>query len=73
MRIGTMAAAILALVSAASAEDYGYPTAFVVSPIHQAQIVRGDDGMDHVEYDLLVVSVLPEPLTLSSVTVLDPA
>ena len=73
MRIGTMAAAILALVSAASAEDYGHPTAFVVSPIHQAQIVRGDDGMDHVEYDLLIVSVLPEPLTLSSVTVLNPA
>ena len=29
--------------------------------------------MDHVEYDLLVVSVLSEPVTLSSVTVLDPA
>jgi hypothetical protein len=73
MRIGIIAAAILALVSAASAEDYGHPTAFVVSPIHEAQIVRGDDGMDHVEYDLLIVSVLPEPVTLSSVTVLDPA
>jgi hypothetical protein len=73
MRIGIMAAAILALASAASAEDYGHPTAFVVSPIHEAQIVRGDDGMDHVEYDLLIVSVLPEPVTLSSVTVLDPA
>jgi hypothetical protein len=73
MRIGIIAAAILALVSAASAEGYGHPTAFVVSPIHEAQIVRGDDGMDHVEYDLLIVSVLPEPVTLSSVTVLDPA
>jgi hypothetical protein len=73
MGIGIMAAAILALVSAASAEGYGHPTAFVVSPIHEAQIVRGDDGMDHVEYDLLIVSVLPEPVTLSSVTVLDPA
>jgi hypothetical protein len=29
--------------------------------------------MDHVEYELLVVSVFPEPLTLSSVTVLGPA
>jgi hypothetical protein len=29
--------------------------------------------MNHVEYDLLIVSVLPEPVTLSSVTVLDPA
>ena len=73
MRIGIMSAAILALVSTASAEDYGHPTAFVVSPIHEAQIVRGDDGMDHVEYDLLIVSVLPEPVTLSSVTVLGPA
>ena len=73
MRIGIMAVAILALVSAASAKNYGHPTAFVVSPIHEAQIVRGDDGMDHVEYDLLIVSVVPEPVTLSSVTVLDPA
>ena len=48
------------------------PTAILVSPIHEAQVVRGDDGMDHVEYDLLVVSVFPEPVTLTSVTVLDP-
>ena len=73
MRIGFMVAAGLALASAASAEDDGRPTAILVSPIHEAQIVRGDDGMDHVEYELLVVSVFPEPVTLSSVTVLDPA
>lgn len=73
MRLGFMAAAALAFMSAASATEYGYPTAFVVSPLHDAQVVRGDDGKDHVEYDLLVVSVLPEPFTLSSVTVLDPA
>jgi Peptidase family M23 len=47
--------------------------AILVSPIHEAQIVRADDGMDHVEYELLVVSVFSEPVTLSSVTVLDPA
>ena len=47
------------------------PTAILVSPIHEAQVVRGDDGMDHVEYELLVVSVFPEPVTLTSVTVLD--
>ena len=40
---------------------------------YEAQVVRGDDGMDHVEYELLIVSVLPEPVTLTSVTVLDPA
>src|SRR5262249_6340570 len=42
-------------------------------PLHDAQVVRGDDGKDHVEYDLLVVSVVDDPVTLSSVTVLDPA
>lgn len=73
MRICFMVAAVLALASAASAEDYGRPTAILVSPIHEAQVVRGDDGMDHVEYELLVVSVFPEPVTLSRVTVLDPA
>src|ERR1700733_7508376 len=65
-------AAFLLLVSGAAAEDYGRPTAILVNPIHEAQVVRGDDGMDHVEYELLVVSVFPEPLTLSSVTVLGP-
>jgi Peptidase family M23 len=73
MRICFMVAVVLALASAAFAEDYGRPTAILVSPIHEAQVVRGDDGMDHVEYELLVVSVFPEPVTLSSVTVLDPA
>ncbi len=33
----------------------GRPAAIPVSPIHEAQTVRGDDGMDHVEYELLVV------------------
>jgi hypothetical protein len=73
MRIGFMVAAIVALGSGALAEDYGRPTAILVSPIHEAQIVRGDDGKDHVEYELLVVNVFSEPVTLSSVTVLDPA
>ena len=73
MRICFMVAAVFALASAASAEESGRPTAILVSPIHEAQVVRGDDGMDHVEYELLVVSVFPEPVTLSSVTVLDPA
>jgi hypothetical protein len=49
------------------------PTAILVSPIHEAQIVRADDGKDHVEYELLVVNVFSEPVTLTSVTVLDPA
>lgn len=72
MRICLMLAATLALGSAASAAERDRPTAIIVSPIHEAQVVRGDDGMDHVEYDLLIVSVFSEPVTLASVTVLDP-
>ncbi|HZD67234.1 MAG TPA: M23 family metallopeptidase [Acidimicrobiales bacterium] len=48
-------------------------TAILVRPIHDAQVVLGDDGMDHVEYDLLVVSVFGEPVTLTNVAVIDPA
>jgi len=73
MRICFMVAAVFALASSAPAEEYGRPTAIIVSPIHEAQTVRGDDGRDHVEYELLVVSMFPEPVTLSSVAVLDPA
>jgi hypothetical protein len=71
MRICFMVAAACILASAAWAQDHG-PAAILVSPIHEAQLVRGDDGMDHVEYELLVVSVFPEPVTLSSVRVFDP-
>jgi hypothetical protein len=70
---GLALAALLALAPDALAEGYGRPTAILVQPIHEAQVVRGDDGMDHVEYELLVVSVFSEPVTLSSVAVLDPA
>lgn len=73
MRTGFMVSAIFVLASLASAAQHDQPTAIVVSPIHEAQVVRGTDGMDHVEYELLVVSVFPEPVTLTSVTVLDPA
>ena len=73
MRIALMVTAMLALGSGALAEDYGRPTAILVSPIHEAQLVRGDDGKDHVEYELLVVNVFSEPVTLSRVTVLEPA
>jgi hypothetical protein len=73
MRICFMMTAVFALASAASADAPDRPTAILVSPIHEAQIVRADDGKDHVEYELLVVNVFAEPVTLSSVTVLDPA
>jgi hypothetical protein len=48
-------------------------TAISVRAIHEAQVVRGDDGKDHVEYDLLVDNAAGDPVTLTSVTVLDPA
>ena len=73
MRFCLILAAVLALGSAASAAARDRATAILVSPIHDAQLVRGDDGKDHVEYELLVVNVFSEPVTLASVAVLDPA
>lgn len=73
MRIGAIMAAVFASVSPASAAGADRSTAILVSSIHEAQVVRGDDGKDHVEYELLVVNVFSEPVTLSSVTVLGPA
>jgi hypothetical protein len=72
MRICFMMVAIFALASDASAEAPDRPTAILASPIHEAQIVHADDGKDHVEYELLIVNVFSEPVTLASVTVLDP-
>src|SRR5262249_38106304 len=72
MRICLMMAAVFALASAASAAERDRPTAIIVGPIHEAQIVRADDGKDHVEYELLALNVFPEAVTLSSITVLDP-
>src|SRR5262249_28723259 len=48
-------------------------TAIHARPGHEAQVVRGDGGKDAVEYDLLVVNAVGDPVTLSSVTVLDRA
>ncbi len=73
MRIGVMVAALLAVAAAAPAAASDRASAILAMPIHEAQLVRGDDGMDHVEYEILVVSVFSEPVTLSSVVVLDPA
>jgi hypothetical protein len=46
----------------AQQQEPGRPSAILVSPIHDAQVVRGDGDMDHVEYELLVVSVFAEPV-----------
>jgi hypothetical protein len=47
-------------------------SAILVQPIHDAQVVRGSDEMDHVEYELLVVNVFSDPVRLTSVTVIGP-
>lgn len=66
-------AASAAAESTATKDKPGQVTAILVRPIHDAQVVLGDDGMDHVEYELLIVSVFGDPVTLTSVTVVDPA
>jgi hypothetical protein len=77
MNIFNLIATVLALAFAASGraaeQDLGWPTAILVSPIHEAQVVRGDDGKDHVEYELLVVNAVEQPVTLTSLTIVDPA
>ena len=77
MRIFVLMAIVLALASAARGalpeKEPLRPTAILVSPIHEAQVVRGDDGMDHVEYELLVINAVEQPVTLTRLTVLDPA
>jgi hypothetical protein len=78
MRILVLLTACLALalaapaVAAAGENNVEQTSAILVQPIHDAQVVRGDDGMEHVEYDLLVVNVFDSPVTLTSVTALGP-
>src|SRR5262245_49151282 len=56
--------AMSATAVAGAGKDKPEVTAITVRPIHEAQFVRGDDGKDHVEYDLLVVSAVGDPVTL---------
>jgi hypothetical protein len=44
MRICFSVTAVFALASAASAAEPGRVIAILVSPIHEAQVVRGDDN-----------------------------
>ena len=48
-------------------------TAILVQPFHEAHAVLGDDGKNHVEYDLLVTNAFTSPVTLTAVEVTDPA
>ena len=71
--IGIVLALALPAFGRPAEQERGQPTAILVSPIHEAQVVRGDDGMDHVEYELLVVNAVEQPVKLMSLTVLDAA
>src|SRR5262245_58208663 len=65
----------LAVAAPAYADELGPipSTAIVVTPFHHAMAVRGDDGKDHVEYDLLLVNTFTAPVAVTKVEVLDPA
>jgi hypothetical protein len=45
-------------------------TALLVTPMNEARVVRGDDGKDHVEYDLLVTNAFGAPVTLTAIDVI---
>ncbi|MGE0225293.1 MAG: M23 family metallopeptidase [Acetobacteraceae bacterium] len=65
----------LTLVSSwsAEAESLAIPsTALLVTPLNQPHVVRGDDGRDHVEYDLLVTNAFASPVTVMAVEVSGP-
>ncbi|WP_308468368.1 M23 family metallopeptidase [Rathayibacter soli] len=47
-------------------------TALLVESMDTAQIVRGSDGANHVEYNLRLDNGFSGPVTLTSVTVVDP-
>jgi Peptidase family M23 len=48
-------------------------TAIVVAPFHEAHHVRGDDGRDHVEYDLLVTNMFDGPVTVTTLEITNEA
>jgi hypothetical protein len=45
-------------------------TALIVSSTNDPLRVAGSDGMDHLEYDLIVTNTYPEPVTIALVEVL---
>lgn len=68
----TTPTATKALSASTAPAGPGTLSALMASPVHDAQVVLGDDGMDHVEYELIVLNVFVEPVTLASVQVMDP-
>ncbi len=69
--------ALLCLTPAAAwpagAEDLALAsTALLVTPLNEPHVVRGDDGRDHIEYDLLVTNAFASPVTLAAVEIIRP-
>src|SRR5262245_14965912 len=52
-----LALSLVSAVALAGTRIIEPSTAIVVAPFHEAHHVRGDDGREHVEYDLLVTNV----------------
>ena len=46
-------------------------TALAITPFHEGRLVHGDDGKDHVEYDLLVANAFVAPVKLKFIAVVD--
>jgi hypothetical protein len=61
---------------AATSAPFSTPTdavsALLVEPMGNALVVRGSDGRNHVEYDLLVVNSFSDPVTLTRMAVAGP-
>ena len=55
------------------AEGLDIPSsALSVAPLNRPHVVRGYDGVDHVEYDLLVTNAFVSPVTVTAVEVTGP-
>jgi hypothetical protein len=57
MRICLVLATVLALAAAASTAERERVAAILVSPIHEAQVVRGDDGAHHLSSETVLLRV----------------
>lgn len=58
--------------TSSATESTNLVSAILVQPIHDARVVLGSDDMTHVEYELLVINVFSDPVTLTAVTVIGP-
>ncbi len=60
-------------VGATASSSTSQPTAILVSSTNAPYRVTANDGMAHLEYDLIFTNVFPGPVTIETVDALDPA